>query len=112
MTTLTTKIEKLFADVNFVETLKNAASVEDMQALFAQNGVEVTPEEMKEFVQSAVDGAAEGELGVEELTDVNGGIFTVLGAMVGASWKLACHAYGGPKEAVYGIATYWMDKFR
>lgn len=110
MKALNEKIGTLIGNEEFAKALSEAASVEEMHTLFAENGVVLTPEEMKAFIQTPMENAASDEMMEADLDAVSGGVIGTLLAMTGAAWGLACDAYGGPRAAVKGITSYWKNK--
>ena len=68
------KIEQLMNTEEFVQQMNLADSLEAVQALFAQNGVELTLDELKEMFVSAGEDAC-SELSEEALDNVAGGGF-------------------------------------
>ena len=70
------KMEKLNALLNseaFEQEMAMVNSLEEMQALFARNGVELTSEEIVALCKQINVLACEGELGEDDLEDVSGG---------------------------------------
>ena len=62
------KLKELMADASFCEELEKTGSPEDASALFAQHGIQITPEELLAAVAQP-----EGELDETALDDVAGG---------------------------------------
>lgn len=62
------KLEKLLEDPSFQEAFSKTASAEEASALFAQHGIQITPEEL-----IAALAQPEGELNESELDGVAGG---------------------------------------
>lgn len=62
------KLEKLMEDPAFQEAFSETASAEEASALFAQHGIQITPEEL-----SAALAQPEGELDENALDGVAGG---------------------------------------
>jgi len=67
-------IENLLNSETFMEAASGIQTLEQLQKLFAQNGVELTMEELKALTASA-GAEANGELSDEELDNVAGGGF-------------------------------------
>lgn len=71
------KLYDLTKDKDFAEKLSKCTSKEEMWALFAQQGVEFTPEEQASFINMALNLKEKsengGELSEEELEQVAGG---------------------------------------
>ena len=64
------KMEELLKDPSFVEKLRGVQSIADIQRLFAEEGVTVTPEEL---MQLALPEAEGDELSETDLENVSGG---------------------------------------
>lgn len=62
------KLKKLMEDPSFQEAFSKTASAEEASALFAQHGIQVTPEELTTALAQP-----EGELNENELDRVAGG---------------------------------------
>lgn len=78
------RIKELLADESFGEEIKDIETIEDMQAVFARHGVEMTLEEVKSvMVQAAV--ASGAELDEELLEDVAGGGILAGALMIGGA---------------------------
>ena len=105
------KISVLLNNEEFAAKLANTETAE-MKALFAAYGVELTDEEVLEFVQTAVE-ADNGEvpLNEDDLENVTGGSAVGLALKaLGWTWKFAVKTYGSPEKAVQGIISYWKKK--
>lgn len=63
------KLKELMADASFCEELEKTGSPEEASALFAQYGIQITPEELLAAVAQP-----EGELDEKNLDEVAGGI--------------------------------------
>lgn len=63
------KLKELMADTSFCEELEKTSSPEEASALFAQHGIQITPEELLAAVEQP-----EGELDEKNLDEVAGGI--------------------------------------
>lgn len=63
------KLKELMADASFCEELEKTGSPEEASALFAQHGIQITPEELLAAVAQP-----EGELDEKNLDEVAGGI--------------------------------------
>lgn len=64
------KLKELMADASFCEEVEKTGSPEEASALFAQHGIQITPEELLAAVAQP-----EGELDEKNLDEVAGGIF-------------------------------------
>lgn len=64
------KLKELMADASFCEELEKTNSPEEASALFAQHGIQITPEELLAAVAQP-----EGELDEKNLDEVAGGVF-------------------------------------
>lgn len=85
------KIRELLADPTFGEELKNCEKLEDFQAAFQRNDVEMTLQETDSVLLQVA--AANGEeLSAEQLEQVAGGILTSI--LVGAGCFAVCYAVG------------------
>lgn len=62
------KLKELMADASFCEELEKTGSPEEASALFAQHGIQITPEELLAAVAQP-----EGELDEKNLDEVAGG---------------------------------------
>lgn len=62
------KLKELMADASFCEELEKTGSPEEASALFAQHGVQITPEELLAAIAQP-----EGELDEKDLDGVSGG---------------------------------------
>ena len=62
------KLKELMGDTSFCEELEKTSSPEEASALFAQHGIQITPEELLAAVEQP-----EGELDETALDDVAGG---------------------------------------
>lgn len=69
------KLGPLWENEEFVKALAAVQSEEDALKLFADKGVDITPEELAEIKANAT---APGELGEEDLEDVAGGVIVSL----------------------------------
>ena len=63
------KLEKLLEDPSFQEAFSKTASAEEASALFAQHGIQITPEEL-----TAALAQLDGELNEDALNEVAGGV--------------------------------------
>lgn len=104
------KMASLFENEMFVKELKEQTRPEQVRDVFAKNGVNLSDEELAEFFAEGKKIDA-GELNTDELDNVAGGIFATLGGILAASWGYACKVYGGPEQAIEGIATFWYNVF-
>jgi predicted ribosomally synthesized peptide with nif11-like leader len=81
------KLSPLWENEEFVKSLAAAESEEAALKLFADNGIDITTEELAEIKSSAT---AQDELGEEDLEDVAGGIaisaLTAAGALALGWW--------------------------
>ena len=62
------KLKELMGDTSFCEELEKTSSPEEASALFAQHGIQITPEELLAAVEQP-----EGELDEKNLDEVAGG---------------------------------------
>ena len=81
------KLSPLWENEEFVKALAAAESEEAALKLFADNGVDITTEELSEIKANAT---SQGELGEEDLEDVAGGVvlstLSAAGAMALGWW--------------------------
>ena len=70
-------VNNLFEDATFKEKFLQAESKDDLQKLFGEYGVELSREEIDEFVAKLDEFTAGDELSEETLEDVSGGAITV-----------------------------------
>ena len=68
----TAKIEEVIKTEAFAESIKDAQSIEDVQAAFAAKGVELTADEVVAAV-TELSGENADELGADDLDAVSGG---------------------------------------
>ena len=105
------KISVLLNNEEFAAKLASTDTAE-MKALFAAYGVEMTDEEVLEFVQTAVE-ADNGQIPLNEddLENVTGGSLVSMALKaLGWTWKFAVKTYGSEEEAAKGIISYWKKK--
>lgn len=76
-TMYTEKLEALFANEAFKEKMKNVKSIEEMQKLFDDHGVNFSIEELTQYLESCEElvSQANGELDDEQMGNVVGGIY-------------------------------------
>lgn len=68
------KIKELMSSTEFTEKLAVLSTTEEIQALFSENGVEMTSDEINEMFEMAYRlNENSGELSTDELDDVSGG---------------------------------------
>ena len=103
------KIKGLFGNEEFVKKFDEVGAPEELKQLFDDYGAELTDEEIAEVINAATNGTA-AELDEAALENVNGGIFTTLGAILAGSWAFAVEVYGSPKAAVREIGLFWARK--
>ena len=103
------KLKVLFGNEAFVQKFAAITDPASIKPLAAEFGVELTDEELAEVINAAAP--LNDELDEAALSTVSGGIFGVLGAMLGASWNFAVKTYGSPEKAIQGIGSYWVKKF-
>jgi hypothetical protein len=106
----TEKFNKLMEDKAFVEKMLGQETQEDVQKLFAENGVEMTMEEvgqLGETLNKCFDKLGD-ELDESALEDVSGGFFITLGAGV-TGWAVAKAVIG---IGAAGLAIYKWYKSR
>ena len=80
------KLKKLLEDPSFQDAFSKTASAEEASALFAQHGIQITPEDL-----TAALAQPEGELNENELDGVAGGcgwcvILRRIGELLGPIW--------------------------
>lgn len=78
-------LENLFENAEFIEKFQKAESKDDLQKLFKEYGIELSREEIDEFVAELEKFGDNGELNEEELESVAGGI--TVKKLVGWCWK-------------------------
>lgn len=106
------KLAATFANEAIAAKLKEAADIEQMRKVLAENGVEFTDEELAQFISQAAKSADNGELDETQMEEVSGGIVRTALKALNYTWKYACYVYGGPREAAHGIYDYWSGVFR
>ena len=102
------KLQQVMQNKQYAEELMALEATEDIQAKFAEAGIEFSADEVEkivEFVVSQADKSGD-ELGEESLENVTGGVFpvgmaiflglTILGVAIG--WKAAGGCNGGKKK--------------
>ena len=104
------EIKELFANEEFVEKFNMLEGIEAAKVLFAEYGVEITDEELAELIEGATESVSDTELSAEDLSDVSGGVFATLGAILAGSWSFAVKVYGSPEKAVKEIGLFWARK--
>lgn len=84
------KVKALLNDEAFLEQTKDVASMEELQAAFKQNGVELSLAQVEGLVQAAYESvpAASDELDAGQLDSVSGG-----GIKLKNAWKICCAAF-------------------
>ena len=85
------KLEALLQNEKVQEELSALTTVEEIQAVFAKHGVEMTRQEVEDLcVQVALskDGAADGELSEDALENVSGGF--VISFTAGCIYAVGC----------------------
>ncbi len=92
---------ELMQDEEFMNKFLATQSAEEAVKLFAENGVEITAEELTAAINAAAE-QKEGELEAEELDNVAGGISWVTVGLI---------AYGGYKLVEKtGSLQWWNDR--
>ena len=90
---------KLMANEDFVKEMLAKETAEDVQKIFAENGVELTLEEVDEVAKNIFATETEGELDEAALEDVAGGV--VITAATGWAIAKATIAVGGAALGIY-----------
>ena len=103
------KIKGLFSNEAFAKKFEELDNVEKIAELFKEFGVELTDEELADFVNSAIDATKNEELNTVELESVNGGIGW---GAVAATWAFAVDYWGGTREACVATYSFWRNAFR
>lgn len=75
------RIKELFSDEEYVKSLFELGSYEAASVKLAEDGVDVSPEELKKVVNLTMK-MADGELSDEELENVAGGIGVLAGTLL------------------------------
>lgn len=91
------KASELLEKDDFAEKLKLVESPEDVQKLFADNGVELSLEDIKNIAMESMKNADDGEIDEEDLDNVSGGF--VLSTT-------ACVVIGGASLCFYSSVGY------
>lgn len=78
------KIQEVFSDEKFVESLLQMEEPEMVQNALKEKGIELTVEELEQ-IRERLENGAEGELSEDDLDQVSGGIAitTIVGAIAG-----------------------------
>lgn len=71
------KIRELMDNEAFVEKLSEVSTVEEMQSIFADNGVEMTLDEINEMCMASVQMTDSDELSDTDLDNVSGGAVSI-----------------------------------
>ena len=93
------KIEELMKNTDFVENLTQAQTAGDVKMLFNANGVEMTDDDVINFVNeynSCIDSIGKQELNEEDLVGVNGGVVVSGTALAITAALAALTAIGAP----------------
>lgn len=104
------KIKELFGKEEFMTKFNATESPEDIKALLNEYGVELSEEELKDMINAVLTGADDGEISIEDLENVNGGVVATMAVILAGSWKFAVQTYGSEANAVRAIGTYWARK--
>lgn len=107
------KIKEIINNEEFITKMEKTEA-ENMKALFTEYGVELTDEEVLEFVKEAVE-EEHGDIPLNEddLENVAGGVAVGLALKaLGWTWSFAVRTYGSSEKAAKGIVSYWKKKFR
>ncbi len=104
------KIKELLVNEAFAAELEKVETVEEIKALFAAHGVQVTDEELTELIKQPAMADAD-ELSEEDMEMVSGGSAVTLALKaLGWTWKFAVKVYGSPSKAIKGITKFWKKK--
>lgn len=76
------RLEKLLEDPSFQEAFSKTASAEEASALFAQHGIQITPEELTTALAQV-----DGELNEDALNEVAGGALLIGSGFRLPRWK-------------------------
>lgn len=68
------KLNALFADETFAEEMKNLNTVDELRAVIASKGIELTEAELEELLEDCMKHADEEELTDEQMENTAGGI--------------------------------------
>lgn len=101
------KIKELFGNEEFVKKIEGLESPAEMSAVFKEYGVEMSEDDMAEFMKAAMKKESGEELGEEALEDVNGGLIGLLNW----TWNRAVNYWGGEKQAVQATVNFWYNTF-
>ncbi|MGN0585464.1 MAG: hypothetical protein ACI4JD_08420 [Ruminococcus sp.] len=89
------KASELLGREDFAEKLKLVESPEDVQKLFADNGVELSLEDIENMAMESMKNADDGEIDEDDLDNVSGGFVTT-----------ACFVIGGASLCFYSSVGY------
>ena len=92
------KIKNVFADEEFVVSIMNMETAEEVQAALAEKEIEISVEEIEAIREKLI--SKDGELSEEDLEDVSGGV--VITATVTG---ILCAIFGGISAAA-GTGTF------
>lgn len=103
------KANELLESPAFLEQLKQAENHEEVQALFAQNGVALEIADIELMCKVACENSEGGELSEDELSEVSGGVLITASAaacfMVGSAMLGFFTSYG------YRTAKDWAKDY-
>lgn len=108
--------DQLLQNEEFVERFQNAETLEQVQEVCAEFGLQLTEEETQALLKTMYAVCKpEGELSEDEMEAVSGGWVKGAIAFVGGVWKWAqeCQDPNSPSyKATYKIVDYWYNKGR
>ncbi len=93
-------LDTLISKKDFMQGIANADTVEELQALFSANGLEMTIEEIEQSLEAVSTQTTNGELNEESLDNVNGGV-VVCGTILLTSAFVTCVASAGKLALAY-----------
>ena len=92
------KIKNVFADEEFVVSIMNMETAEEVQAALAEKEIEISVEEIEAIREKLI--SKDGELSEEDLEDVSGGV-VITASVTG----ILCAIFGGI-SATAGTGTF------
>jgi predicted ribosomally synthesized peptide with nif11-like leader len=98
---MSNSIDVLAKDMKFIEKLEQTQSEDEVLALFKENGVELSQDELKAFVSES----QKEELDEDSLDDVAGGILSYRVGLTVARWLIRKCSTGGGGGHSFGSGS-------
>ena len=99
------KIKAVFDNETFAKKFAELDNIENVGTLFAEFGVELTEEELADFIKTPVESkqSKSDELDENDLESVAGG------GAISRTWKFAENYWGGTRQAAQATYDSWYD---